>query len=142
METQLPSRIYRARATKVANLGLLEVDLNLGFGVRVGKNLILEGVDAKTIPQARRSDAMHCLVMIAGGRKLLVHTEDDTTRDGFIRARVYLDAVPRGMLPAGMCQPHGMEETKVEVSLLFGWAATTGFDVAQVRDVMRLVEKD
>lgn len=141
MSTKLPSRIYSGRTTRVLNLNCLEVDMALAFGVRVAKNLVLEGVDSHSVPPARRSEANHCLVIIAGGRDLLIHTDDDTTRDGFIKARVYLDAPLLGAMPAGVCQPYGIDEERVEVSLLYGWAASVGFDAARVRDAMRNVAR-
>ncbi len=139
MTTKLPPTLRRGRTVRVLNLNCLEASLDLGYGVSVVKNLVLEGVDTRGVPPARRSEAVHCLVLIAGGRDLIIHSADDTLRDGFIRARVFLDVVPQAPLPAGMCSPYGMDEVLVEVSMLYGWAATTGYDPSAVREAMKAV---
>lgn len=140
MPTKLPSRIYTGRTIRVLNLNCLEVDMALAFGIRVAKNLVLE-FDSHTVPGHRKSEAQHCLVLIAGGRDLLIHTDDDTTRDGFIRARVYVDAPVVGHVPAGVVQPYGIDEDRVDVAALYAWAGTAGFDPARVREAMRGVAR-
>lgn len=135
----LPPRLHRGRVIRIHNITCLEAKLSLGFGVDLTKNLVLEGIDARTIPASRRRDANHCLVVIAGGRDILAYASDDQRVDGFILARVYLDmVVPPGLdLPTSV--PPGLSSPLVDVADLYTWAATTGFNAEQVRSRLKVL---
>lgn len=123
----LPSRLYPAHTIRVTTWNTVLVNLYLGFGVTVQKSLLVEGLDIAALPPGRRSEATHCLVLVVGGRDLLVHT-DDTTLDGHLKARVYL-ADPAPQAPDGtLAVPYGLDEVRMEVGLMWQWIARGGFD--------------
>jgi hypothetical protein len=119
----------------VVNLNCLEVAVSLNFGVQVCKNVVMEGVDPRAIPNAMRSDAQHCLVLLVGGKDLLVQT-DDATLDGHLKARVFLDTPDQDLAwAAGF--PDGLDRRYPEVATLYAWAGEQGYDPAAVRTALR-----
>ena len=131
MSVRLPSRLHHARVVRVRSLNCLEVDLDLGFGISVMKRIVLEGVDYRGIPKALRSDAKHCLVVLLGGKRVVVHT-DQSKQDGFILGRVYLDERVYGK-PEGLTVPFGLTEPMLEVGAFYTWLAGKEFDVHLVK---------
>ncbi len=127
MPTNLPTKLYQARTVRVMNLNCVLVDLSLNFGVTISKNIVVEGIDGHAVPQARRHDAMHCLVLIVGGRDLLLHT-DDSTLDGYLKSRVYLDGTAPSYPDGTVAVPYGLDEPRIEVGLLWSWAQRNNFD--------------
>jgi hypothetical protein len=127
MPSTLPSRLYRAMTVRVVHLNCILADIDVGFGVITRKNLLVDGVDCAAVPQAMRSDAMHCMVMLVGGRELLIHT-DCAALDGFLKSQVYLsDDAPRA--PKGtMSVPPGMGEPHLDIGLMWNWVADQRFN--------------
>ena len=123
----MPTRLYRARTVRIINLNCVMVYLDLGFGISLQKNLVVEGIDGSVVPPSQRPAATHCLVIIAGGRDLLVHT-DDTTLDGFLKARVYLAAETPAAPEGTLAMPYGIDLPRMEVGLMWQWVARHGFD--------------
>ncbi len=139
MQTKLPSRLYNARTHRVIHPSCIEVELSLNFGITVSKNVMLEGGDTRKLDPEQHKKANHCLVLIVGGRNLLLHT-DDSLIDGHLHARVYLDA-QGATLPFGMYPPYGLSEDYPEVGALYAWAVGIGYDADEVRSLMRNVPK-
>ena len=134
MSTQLPTKLYAGRTIRVHSLNCVEIDLQLGFGVSVRKSILLEGVQPKTIPRRLASGAKHCLVVLLGGKRVIVHV-DDHRKDGFLVGRVYLDEKVYGD-PVGMLEPFGLAKTLLEVSTFYAWLADREYDIAQVKAVL------
>jgi hypothetical protein len=139
MPTQLPSRLYNAHVKRVINPSCVDVAITLNFGIVLNKNIILEGTDTHSLNDAAKKAATHCLVLILGGRDIIVHT-DDSLIDGHIKARVYIDQTACA-LPVGMLQPFGLYDLYPEVGTLYEWAAQNSFDADKVRALMKAVPK-
>lgn len=139
MPTQLPSRLYNAHVHKVLSPNCVDVEIDLNFGITLNKNIVLEGVDTRTLSDAARRAATHCLVLIVGGRDIIIHT-DDSLIDGHLKARVFLD-VSGCDLPIGMYTPFGLIDAFPEVSTIYTWAAENAFDADKVRSLMKCVPK-
>ena len=132
--TPLPTRLLRGRTVRVMSPNLVEVELQLGFGVSIRKAVRLEGIDESSIPRHCARDAKHCLVVLLGGKHLLVHT--DVHRQGRILVgRVYLDARVYGA-PIGMEVPFGMDESRLDVSVFYDWLRGCRYDVGMVKAVL------
>jgi hypothetical protein len=99
------SRTFRAKTVRVHSIGVVEVSLDLDFGVRVTKVLSIEGMRPSEIPEHLHSNAMHCLVVLLGGKRLLIQP-DPVEREGWgripsVRARVFVDEKVHGT-PVGL----------------------------------------
>lgn len=138
--TKLPTRLYQAHTNRVLNLNCVQVALDLNFGVTLQKNIIVEGIDGHAVPAAKRSDAMHCLVLLVGGRDLILHT-DDSTIDGFLKSRVFLEAAAPAAPDGTLAVPYGLSEPRMEVGLAWAWAARGGFDHRGLAALMREVPR-
>ena len=127
MPSTLPDRLYRAMTVRVVHLNCVLVDIDLRFGVRLRKNLLIEGIDCAAVSPGLRSDATHCLVKLVGGRDLLVQTDDEAT-DGFLKSRVFLcDTMARP--PDGtLAVPPGMAELRVDLALMWAWVAAQSYN--------------
>lgn len=135
----LPSRIYEARTIRVLALNRVLVDLSLGFGVHIQRSIVIEGV-ASSLPSTHYKNANHCLVIVLGGRDLLVHT-DDTLIDGCLKGRVYI-ADPAPSAPDGtLAVPYGLDDPRMEVGLMWQWLEKTGFDPRETGRRMHGVPK-
>ena len=116
------------------SLNSIEVELQLGFGVSIRKAVRLEGIDESGIPRRNASDAKHCLVVLLGGKHLLVHT-DAYRKGSMLVGRVYLDERVYGE-PVGMTVPFGMDEFRLDVSVFYDWLRTHGYDISVVKSVL------
>jgi hypothetical protein len=116
------------------SLNVLEVELQLGFGVSIRKAVRLEGIEERDIPRRNASDAKHCLVVLLGGKRLLVHT--DAHREGrTLVGRVYLDERVYGE-PVGMTIPFGLDESRLDVSTFYDWLRAHGYDINVVKSIL------
>ena len=122
------------RTIRVHSLNCVEIDLQLGFGVSVRKSILLEGVQQKGIPRRLAANAKHCLVVLLGGTRVIVHV-DDHRKDGFLVGRVYLDEKVYGD-PAGMMEPFGLGKKLLEVSSFYAWLADREYDITRVKAVL------
>ena len=129
--THLPTRLLCGRTVRVMSLNSIEVELQLGFGVSIRKAVRLEGIDESSVPRHHASDAKHCLVVLLGGKRLLIHT--DVHRKGrTLVGRVYLDERVYGE-PVGMGIPFGMDELRLDVSVFYEWLRANGYNVQAVK---------
>ena len=136
MDIALPSRLLRGRTVRVERLNCVEVNLDLDFGVSVKKRIIVEGVMPREVPRKLHSAAEHCMIVLLGGKRLLVHVADDADkRDGIIVGRVYLAEKTYGD-PPGMRTPHGLDVLLLEVGEFFKHLATHKFDGDLVKCVL------
>jgi len=125
------TRLYSGRTVKVLSTNCIEVALDLGFGLHLNKRIVLEGVNNRSIPKKLRNAAQHALIVLVGGKRVLVHV-DDTKQDGFLTGRVYLDEKVYGE-PVGMTIPFGRETPLLEVSEFYRWLGDVEFDLKEVK---------
>ncbi|KKL74226.1 hypothetical protein LCGC14_2067010 [marine sediment metagenome] len=132
--TVTPAALFRGRTVRVHSLNCVEVELQLGFGVSIKKLVLLEGIEQKDIPRSSRSEAKHCLVVLVGGKKVLVQA-DAQRKDNYVVGRVFLDEKVYGD-PEGMMTPHGMDKALLEISTFYAWLATQKYDIQEVKAVL------
>jgi hypothetical protein len=137
MQIELPSRLIRARTVRVERLNCVDVNLDLDFGVQVKKRITLEGVMPKTVDTHKRDAAMHCMVVLLGGKNLLVHVPDGVDkRDGYIMGRVYLCDKVYGNPPGLRC-PFGLDTELLEVGEFFQYLNENGFNEEVLKRVLQ-----
>jgi len=137
----LASRAFRARTVRVQTANRIEVNLDLDFGLRLTKTFLLEGFSLQDVPEEKRSDAKHCLVILVGGKNLGVRP-DPSAREKWhsladLRARVYLRErvfeSPVGFVESGVEEANG---PVLEISPYMRWLAERGFDIEDVKTTM------
>jgi len=106
--------------------------LRLGFGVTVEKNIVLEGVQRISVPKELRRRAHHALVVVVGGKDLIVQVGSDEEKDGNVVGRVFLNERVHGK-PEGLVLPRGLEQPVLEVSTFFAWLGEKDFDLRVVK---------
>ncbi len=134
MSTPLSTRLYNGRTFRVRSINCIEVELDLGFGITVKKSVLLEGIERGDIPKRLVSRAKHCLVVLLGGKPVLVHT-DDKRKDGHLYGRIFLDQKVFGE-PEGMVKPFGLDEEMLEVSTFYAWLKSKDFDIKLVKGIL------
>ena len=132
---ELPPRLHRARTIRVQTFNCIEVDLELDYGVSIRKRIVLEGVDQGNVPKHLRKSAQHALIVLVGGKKLIIHVDNKNMSDGFIPGRVYLDERVYGA-PEGLVTPYGLDEELLEVSIFYLWLAKREFDIGHVKSAL------
>jgi hypothetical protein len=132
---ELPPRFYAGRTVRVHSFNRVEVALRLGFGVTVEKNIILEGVQRINVSKELRRTAHHALVVLVGGKNLIVQVNGDDEKDGHVMGRVFLSEKVHGE-PEGLVTPHGLDQPLLEVGTFFSWLGTQDFDVKAVKAVL------
>jgi hypothetical protein len=135
MEITLPSRFYQGRTLRVISFNCAEVELALRFGVKVEKNIIVEGVQKTDVPFHSQRTAQHALVVLIGGKRLVVQVDDDEKKDGFILGRVYLAEKVHGN-PVGLVIPKGLETPMLEVGTFMRWLIADGLSIDKVKAVL------
>jgi len=132
------SRVYRGRTLKVVTINCMDVQLDLGLGVNVQKRVVIEGVGKHAlsrIPHHLRQAAMHCMIVLLGGKNLLVQVANVSTTDGCIICRVFIDAPIYVDNPA-LVIPKGFETPRLEVGKFYNWLSEGRFKVGRVKDVL------
>ena len=132
--TDLPPRLHRAKTIKVLWPHCIEADIELDFGVHVRRVVHLEGLDAQTVPSSLVSRAKHALVVLIGGKNLIINTEP-TLNGSKVVGRLYLD-VPVYGNPPGMTIPPGLDQEMLEVSEFFLSLRKNGFNKDDVLSIL------
>ena len=132
---ELPPRSHHARTIRVHSFNCIEVDLELDYGVYIRKRIVLEGVQQSNVPKHLRIAAKHALIVLVGGKKLVIHVDSSKMSDGFIPGRVYLAERVYGE-PEGMVIPHGLETELLEVSLFYMWLVERDFNMNHVKAIL------
>lgn len=127
-DVRLPPQLLRGRVLRVRSINCLEVRLTLAFGVSVEKSIVLEGVDKNCVPEKRRQAAKRALIVLVGGKDVIVHT-DTLVQDGFVIGRVYLDEKIYGKPEVGFVEPYNIDVPMLEVSTFYMWLRERDFDV-------------
>lgn len=126
-------RLYRGRVVRVPTYNSVEVEIDLTLGVFVRKTAVLEGL-SDTLVGRRWSDAMHCLVVLCGGKTVYLSI-DPSRRDGHLLARVF---VPQwSPFVQADAPPPDMDGPALEVLPAMRWAATVDFDAKQLRTAIK-----
>lgn len=131
----LPPQLLRGRVLRVRSINCLEVRLTLAFGISVEKSVVLEGVEKSHIPEKRRQAAKRALIVLVGGKDVLVHT-DTLVQDGFVTGRVYLDERIYGDPAVGFVEPHLIGVPMLEISTFYLWLRDKDFDVRLVKEAL------
>lgn len=135
------SRTFRARTIRVQTANRIEVDLDLDFGLRSKRNFLVDGLTLVDIPEDLRPDAKHCLVILVGGKNLVVRP-DSRVRDKWhgiadLRAQVYLRGAvfgdPVGYISGGVPESSG---PVLEVGPYMRWLQTHDFNVEFVKEMI------
>lgn len=134
-KVKLPSRLLDGHVIRVQTVNCVEVSLHLPFGISVVKSVLLEDVELKDVPPKLRQAAHHCLIVLLGGKDVVVHTSDENKRDGFVLGRVYLNERVYGA-PAGMAVPFGLDAPMLEVSAFYRWLSGVNYDITAVKAVL------
>ena len=133
MEIELPSRLIRARSIRVEWFNCVDVGLDLDFGVQIRKRIIIEGIQPRDVPKKFHSAARHCMIVLLGGKRLIIRVDPGADRrDGILLGRVYLAEETYGD-PPGMRVPHGLDKKLLEVGEFFQYLLTKKFEDEYVK---------
>lgn len=128
------SDLREGRTIRVHSVSRIEVELDLGLGIRKRHVFALEDFHPNKIPTNSRSDACHCLVTLLGGKRLLVQPEN--MKANARKARLFLTEKIYGS-PVGMVQhAPGIERPILDVSVFMDWLSGADFDIKSVREIL------
>lgn len=130
-----PTRVIPATVVRVHHLNCLEVRLQLDFGITITKRVIIEGIDGHRIPPKLRPVAKKALVVLVGGKPILVHT-DPAVCDGILNGRVYLNEKVHEAPASALLIPHGFDQPLLEVGFFFQWLLEREFDFTALKAVL------
>lgn len=126
MTLKVPPCVYRGKVQRVHSVNAVEILLDLRFGVHIEKTIVLEGVEPGKIASHLRSDAMKCLIRLIGGKSVIVHADDEPYREGYVLGRIFVtDRVIDPPVP--LLRPYNMTESFLEVSSVYLWMASLGY---------------
>lgn len=133
---RLPARLYEARSARVLSQCMLLAEIDLGFGCLAQRTLYVEGVDHVPPPGELGDRANHCMVVLLGGKKLLLQISDFPI-EGPVQARVFLDEHVYGHanLP-GLTRPYGIDELMLDVGEFYRYLGRNRFNVALVKQAI------
>jgi hypothetical protein len=134
------SRTFVAKTVRVHAVGVVEVSLDLDFGVRLNRLITLPDMESSTIPDTVKSNAMHCLVVLLGGKQLIVQPDPESRSDWGkgqeINGRIYLDERVFGS-PVGLTTGvSGCRADVLDISPYFESLRECGFEVSAVKDTL------
>lgn len=109
--------------------GVLDAQILLPFGIAVSRRVEIEG--APECASAPRAEAMHCLVVLCGGKDVQIIT-DPRQRETTIRAQV----IVRAKSPPTECVVDAGNGTTLDVGKFLASLASKGYSVAEVRSVL------
>jgi hypothetical protein len=134
------ARTFKAKTVRVHSISAVEVILDLDFGVSISKVITLDGLMPSDISEEDKSKAHHCLIVLLGGKRLLV--QPDPTERKFwgrktdTRSRLFLDERVFGS-PVGLTtNVFGDVGEYVDVVPFLKSLAANGFNVADVKAVL------
>ncbi len=127
MPIELPPPSLRGRIDYIHPPNVIRVDLDVGFGVTIRRDLRLEGVQKNFVPLSKVNEAKHCLVVMLGGSRVIVQVQD--TDSELPIARVFLAEKFNGA-PPGVTEVFG--NPLLDVSTYF-MSLAPDFDVKVVK---------
>lgn len=125
--------LFPARTVRVHTANQIEVTINLGFGVGITRVLRLDNVSTDGLDDEVRSRAAHCLIVLVGGKRLLVQVEDTQTYATPVEARVYLDEKTNGTLVGHTFGLSDAVDPVLELAPFMNWLGQRGYRVDDVR---------
>ena len=132
---QLPTRVILGDVMRVHHLNCLQVRLHTGFGQTLSKRVVIEGIDQKAVLPALRTKAKKAMVVLCGGKSVIVHT-DDATEDGIILGRVYFNEKVFDAPADAMLVPHTLAQPMLEIGTFFQWLWEREFDISALKEVL------
>lgn len=123
-------KLHNARTVRIVDPLTVEAELELGFGVKLSRHIRLEGLDRQIIPSYLKNQAIHALVVLIGGKKIMVQAATDAI-DTVVRGRIYLDHKFYGN-PPGMSCPAGADTEMLEVSEYLRSLVDKQFEIGEV----------
>lgn len=135
--------MMRGKVNYVISSVLIEADMTLGFGVHIQRRIWLDGVKPAE-GDALAKKAMHCLVVLIGGKRIFAEIPDNET--GRITAKVYRDLSDEALanFPDDMKAKilvDSQEKTVIRVNNYLNLLSRTGYPIDDVRSRI-LISKD
>lgn len=133
-------RFFRGRTLKIHSVNRVEIMVELPFDICLRKIFTLDqlGFDVEQLDDDDFGKAQHALVVLLGGKKVIVEPElsqrEHWGHRPSLAARVYLDERVHGR-PVGLTNGI-LSESVLEVSPFFSWVAEQGFDLSAVKRVL------
>lgn len=87
--TEMDIQTFDARTERIVDPDVIDSMISLPFGVAVSRRVHID--DAPVCPPSLRKAAMHCLVILCGGKDVVVEVNTND-RDHLITARVGVEA--------------------------------------------------
>ena len=128
------ARLFPAKTARIHTPDCIEAKIDLGFGITVDRRILVDGIYGKGSKLLGYDEAKHCMIVLIGGKKLLIETLDPPVH-GPVRARVFLDEQINERA-VGMSKPHGLDSPRLELSAFWAWLASRDFSVDDVRAVL------
>lgn len=125
--------LYSARTIRVHAPNLVEARVDLGFGVELTRLLRLDNVSTEGLDDDSRARATHCLVVLAGGKRLLVQIDDPSVYQHPLDCRVYLEERTHGRLVGHTAGLSPSVDPILELSPFMNWLGARGFNVDDVK---------
>lgn len=126
----LLERIRKGVTARVHSHARVEVSLDLGFGVHLHRVFFVDGIRDGLVPSDKLSDAAHCMVVLLGGKRLLVQPENERPTCSY--ARLYLNEKIYGN-PVGFVQNvEKLERPILDVAVFFEHLSRNHFDLRLV----------
>jgi hypothetical protein len=128
--------LFKGKTLRVHRINQIEATVELEFGVSVTRMFSLDAVSAD-VPSEDYDRAMHCLVVLVGGKRLILQP-DEADRENWshrpvIAARVYLAERTYGKQVGHTCGLYSEVDPVLEVSPFFNWIRERGFRLADVK---------
>lgn len=133
--------MFHGRTVRVHSPSRIEAQVSLKFGVSVARLFEVESplMGDVAVDEEVFDRAMHCLVVLIGGKRLLIQPAADPdhwAHTPVIRSRIYLAESTHGRLVGHTRGLPGYETPLLELSPFMGWLEGRGFNVADVRSAL------
>ncbi|OPZ66145.1 MAG: hypothetical protein BWY85_00081 [Firmicutes bacterium ADurb.Bin506] len=125
-------RTLSASVIRVHGCEGFEADLDLGFGVHLRKHVRIRRRDSHYDFSGKGSEANHCLVVLIGGKDVILRDPREEAR--WISADVYV-TYPTSMIALSALPEHPGQY--VDVHEAMRWAASQGWEARHLREALR-----
>lgn len=130
--TFFAEKLLPARTVRIHGLSRVELDVELPFGAHLHRTFNI--TDMNKVSEPLRTRAVHALVVLIGGKKILLLPEH--TREDARSARIFLNERLHGS-PVGIVQHvERLVRPVLDVAMFMGWLAEREFDIRLVREVV------
>jgi hypothetical protein len=125
-------RTLNASVLRVHGCEGFEADVDLGFGVRLRKHIRIRRREAHYDYTGKGSEANHCLVVLVGGKDVILRDAREEAR--WVVADVYV-TYPTSMI--ALADLPDMTGQFVDVYAAMKWAAMQGWEARHLREALR-----